>query len=274
MSLRRAALCLPLLIASVTSRAADFPNRNYMPPPTGTSDTYIVTLSANGVLSPSFPGSNHMTGIVYPALSFRRSDEPARFTAPDDGISISFLDNPMFRIGPVFRYQSGRYLSDDRRLFGLRKLNADIESGLFVEYWPLSFIRARLEVRHGFRDDSGFIGDIGVDFVQPYDKFVFSLGPRFTFGDDEYVKRYFGVTPAEAVLNGRVSAYRPDGGLKSVGALAAVTYTWNETWATTGYVGYNRLVGDVADSPIVTRIGSRDQITVGAKLSYSFSFTP
>lgn len=274
MSIRCAALSLPLLAFCSAVQAADAPARAYMPPATGTSDTYIVTLSANGVLSPSFPGSDALTGIVYPSLSFRRSDEPARFSAPDDGISISIIDNPTFRVGPVFRYQSGRYLSDDHRLFGLRKLNADIESGVFVEYWPLSFIRARLEVRHGFRQDSGFVGNVGVDLVEPYQKFTFSLGPRFTFGDDDYAKRYFGVNPLEAALNGRVYPFRPDGGVTSIGALAAVTYTWNETWATTGYVGYNRLIGDVADSPIVTRLGSRDQLTIGAKLSYSFNFTP
>ena len=58
------------------------------------------------------------------------------------------------------------------------------------------------------------------------------------------------------------------------GVTGAVTYQWNESWSTTGYVNYKRLVGDVADSPIVTRIGSANQFTFGAKVSYSFGFTP
>lgn len=262
------------LLAPGLAAAADAPLRPYMPPPAGVSDTYIVTLSANGALVPSFPGSDKVTGIVYPSLNFRRSDEPARFTAPDDGVSISIFDNPTFRVGPVFRYQSGRYRSDDRRLFGLQKLDWDIESGLFFEVWPLSFIRARLEARHGFRGSSGFVGNVGVDVVYPVDRFTFSLGPRLSFGDESYVRRYFGVTPGEAALNGRVFPYRPDGGVTGVGALGAVTYAWNETWATTGYIRYDRLVNDVARSPIVTRIGSRDQYMIGAKVSYSFNFTP
>lgn len=259
-------------LAPTLASAADAPPRFTRPPPAGTSDTYVVTITANGQFTPRFPGSRDLTGVVYPSLSFRRSDEPQRFTAPDDGISISFLDDPSFRIGPVARYQSGRYLEDDRRLFGLRKLNWDVEGGVFAEYWPLSFIRTRLEVRHGFRDGSGFVGNVGVDFLQPYDRFTFSLGPRLTFGDDDYVQRYFGVTPLEAARS-RFTRFRPDGGITSVGLLGAVTYTWNESWATTGYVGYNRLTGDVADSPIVRQIGSRDQLTFGAKLSYSFNFT-
>ena len=48
----------------------------------------------------------------------------------------------------------------------------------------------------------------------------------------------------------------------------------SEQWATTVYAGYDRLVGDAGDSPITRRLGSQDQFTVGARLSYSFAITP
>lgn len=274
MKIRLLALLAPMALCPTLGLAADLNWHEYTPPARGTSDTYIVTLTGNGQFKPSFPGSNKLTGMGYPALSFRRSDEPARFTAPDDGISISFLDTPSVRIGPVVRLESGRYLQDDRRLFGLRKVPWDAEVGAFIEYWPLSFIRARVELRHGTRDGIGFVGNAGIDAVKTYNKFTFSLGPRVTFADDDYVRVYYGVKPFEAALNGRLTPYRPGGGVTSVGALGAVTYAWNETWATTGYVGYNRLVGDAGDSPIVRRFGSENQFTVGASLSYSFSFNP
>lgn len=274
MNLRHAALALLGLVAPGWAMAADMAAGPYTPPPAGTSSIYIVTVSANAALVPSFPGSDRVSGVFYPALSFRRSDEPARFTAPDDGISISVLESPSFRIGPVLRYESGRYYQDDNALRGLRKLPWDVEAGLFVEYWPVTFLRARLEARHGVRGDSGFVGNAGLDFVVPTGKFTFSLGPRLTFGDDDWAFRYFGVTALEATRNSFVFPYRPRGGITSVGGLGSVMYTWNETWATTVYAGYNRLTSDIADSPIVTRIGSRDQYIVGARLSYSFNFTP
>lgn len=239
-----------------------------------TSDTYIVTVNANGVIQPSFPGSDNLTGSVFPSLSYRKVGEPVRFSAPDDGISMSIIDNPTFRAGPVFRFQSGRYLADDNLLYGLRKKKYDVESGLFVEYWPVSFIRARVEIRHGFRSDSGLVGLVGVDYVQPVGKFVFSIGPRIYLGDKRYTDRWYGIRPDEAALNGHVTPYSPGGGLNGAGATAAVTYQWNEQWATTGYVNYKRVTGDAANSPIVTKIGSKDQFTFGAKVSYSFNFTP
>jgi outer membrane protein len=271
----------PLLLAATiltpaVASAADLverraPSMIAAPPP---SSDYIVTVSGDVQLIPSYPGSDRYTGVFYPSLNWRRVGEPERFTAPDDGISITAYETPNFRFGPVARIESGRYLQDDRRLFGLRKVDWDVELGAFAEWWPVDFLRARLELRHGIRDDIGFVGTAGLDFVKRYGQFTFSLGPRLNFAGDDYVRTYFGVSPAEAALNGRVFAYRPNGGITSVGGLGSVTYRWNETWATTVYAGYNRLVGDVADSPIVTRIGSEDQFTVGAGVSYSFNFTP
>ncbi len=273
MKTRLMALIAPMALCPTLGLAADL-MRDYAPPPRGTSDTYIVTLTANGQFKPSFPGSDKLTGFGYPAVSFRRSDEPPRFAAPDDGLSVSFLDTPNFRIGPVARFESGRYLQDDRRLFGLRKIPWDVEPGAFIEYWPVSFLRARVELRHGTRDGIGFVGNAGIDAVGRFGKFTLSLGPRITFADDDYVRTYYGVKPFEAALNGRLTPYRPNGGLTSAGVLGAVTYTWNETWATTGYVGYNRLVSDAGDSPIVRRYGSENQLTIGASISYSFNFNP
>jgi outer membrane scaffolding protein for murein synthesis (MipA/OmpV family) len=270
----------PLLLAAsalipAAAAAADLPSRVpamvAAPPP---SNVYIVTVSGDVQMIPSFPGSDRYTGVFYPSLSWRRAGEPERFTAPDDGISITAFETANLRIGPVARIETGRFLQDDRRLYGLHKVPFDVELGAFLEYWPVDFLRARVELRHGVRDDIGFVGSAGIDFVQRYGRFTFSLGPRLNFADTDYVNTYFGVSPAEAAINGRVFAYRPQGGVTSVGGLGSVTYKWNETWATTGYVGYNRLVGDVADSPIVTRIGSRDQLLVGAGVSYSFNFTP
>ena len=38
----------------------------------------------------------------------------------------------------------------------------------------------------------------------------------------------------------------------------------------TGYAKYDRLLNDAADSPVVRRFGSRDQLSGGAALTYTF----
>jgi outer membrane scaffolding protein for murein synthesis (MipA/OmpV family) len=201
---------------------------------------------------PRFPGSDKLSGVAYPSLNIRRAGEPPRFAAPDDGFSISLYDEiPELRFGPVVRLQGGRYYSDDRRLVGLRKINWSVEPGFFLEYFPVSFIRARIELRYALNGAEGLVGNAGIDFIAPIDRLTLSVGPRIGFGDANYVRRYFGVTPAEAAANVIIPApYRPGADVTTAGVLAAASYQWNENWGTTVYGGYNRLIGDAGRSPI------------------------
>ncbi len=231
---------------------------------------WIVTVKGNLKVGPSYPGSDDLSFFGYPSLSFRRAGTPERFSAPDDGLSFSFLEDSAVRVGVVGRFQGGRYLEDNRELFGLKKIDWAVEPGLFLEYWPVEFLRARAEIRRGFNGHEGFVADLGLDVVQRFGAVTLSAGPRLSLGDDTFTRTYFGVTPLEAALNGQVAAYKPSGGITSVGATAAASYDWSEQWSTTAYVTYERLVGDAADSPIVERFGSENQVGLGLSVSYSF----
>jgi outer membrane protein len=277
MTFRFAALfAVPLALCPALASAADLGSfRTLRSPMMAESETYVVTVTANGQVMPRFPGSDKLTGIPYPSLNIRRAGEPPRFAAPDDGFSISLYEEiPELRFGPVVRVQGGRYYSDDRRLVGLRKINWSVEPGVFVEYFPVSFIRARAELRYALNGAEGLVGNAGVDFIKSIDRFTFSVGPRLGFGDANYLRRYFGVTPPEAAANVIIpSAYRPGADVTMAGVLGAVSYQWNETWGTTVYAGYNRLIGDAGRSPIPRLIGSQDQWTFGGSVSYSFNWT-
>ncbi|MXQ11969.1 MipA/OmpV family protein [Microvirga makkahensis] len=252
--------------ASISAQAAD-PVFTILPEsPSG----WIVTLKGNLRAQPTYPGADDLSFIGYPSFSLRRAGTVERFSAPDDGLSFSFLDDSTLRFGAVGRFVGGRYLEDDRRLLGLNKIKWAVEPGLFVEYWPVDFLRARAEIRHGINGHDGFVADLGLDAVQTFGAFTLSAGPRLSLGDSEFTRTYFGVTPEEAALNGQVEAYRPSGGITSVGATASASYVWSEQWTTTAFVSYRRLVGDAADSPIVRTFGSENQVGLGLTASYSF----
>lgn len=266
------ALLLAALAGGGGARAADMPVAR---PPVFTQveqNLWIVTVTANVQATPSFPGSGSYTAIGYPSVSIRPAGTPARFSAPDDGISLSLYESQFFRIGPTARYVSGRYYGDDRRhLFGLRDAGFAIEPGVFAELYPVSWLRARAEIRHGTLGHHGWVGSLGLDYIQPFDRLQVSIGPRFNFGDSSFARRYFGVSPVEAFVNGRLTAFNPDS-FTTVGGLAAVTYRFDDAWAVTGYVGYNRIVGASGDSPLVRRgFGTPNQFTFGAKVDYSFT---
>ena len=164
-----------------------------------------------------------------------------------------------------------RSLSDDAALIGLRDIPWSIEGGVFIEYWPIiDHLRTRAELRQGFNGRQGFVADLAADWVEKFGHMTLSGGPRLSLADGTYMDTNFGITPAEAIANGGVPAFNPTAGLKSVGIGAALKYDWSDTWATTGFVKYDRLVDDAARSPIVQVLGDKDQFTLGAEVTYSF----
>lgn len=269
-----AAFCA-VLLAGGSAAAADLSDRIAPTQPVFTQvdpNTWIVTVTGNVAASPRYPGASRYTAIGYPSLDIRHAGEPRRFSSPDDGFSFALYDTDLLRLGPTARYVPGRYFGDDQRhLLGFRDARFAIEPGVFAEVYPVSNIRARLELRHGVYGHHGFVGSLGADYILPFDRFQFSIGPRFNFGDATYARKYFGVEPFEAAINGRVTPYRPNS-FYAAGGLAALTYTPNETWAYTVYGGYSRILGDAADSPLVRRpFGNPNQFSLGLKVDYSFA---
>jgi outer membrane protein len=264
-----------VVCGTAAPHAADLSAVLPRPVPTFTQvdpSTWVVTVSGSLQVVPRYPGASDYTAVGYPSLDIRRLGEPRHFSAPDDGFSLSLYDDPVFRIGPTARIVPGRYYGDDRRhLFGFRDARFAIEPGVFAEFYPVSFIRTRVEARQGVYGHHGTVGSVAADYLIPTEKLLFSIGPRFNIGDASFARKYFGVSPAEAALNGRVTPYDPRS-FYSAGVLGAVTYTQNEAWAYTAYAGYTRVLGASGDSPLVRRpFGSPDQFQFGVKLDYSFT---
>lgn len=240
------------------------------------SAKWVVTLSANADVGPSFRGAKRYTFTPYPLASIRRGGQARRPSVPGDGVGLDLLNHDLISLGPVARYRSGRYFADDRKLFGLRKLPWTIEAGLFAEVWPTHNLRARAEVRHGFRKEDGWVVDVGGDFVQPFGQFTFTVGPRMTWASDKSARNTFGVTEYEAALNNLVFpqhglyAFKPEAGIQSGGIATSLAYQVNEQWSATAKASYNRLVGDAGKSPIVRRVGDRNQFNLGLSAAYSF----
>jgi outer membrane protein len=269
-----AASCLAYFIGGeFASRAADLGASAMPPPAPASTEGWIITLRANVALSTAWEGSKSYTGEGYPYISFRRASEPATWSAPDDGFGLPIYETRAFSIGPVARYDSGRYRADDSKLFGIRDVRWTVEPGGYVEFWPIvDTLRAHIEIRHGTDSRDGFVADAAVDYLVHVGQATFAVGPRLSLGDQDFMRRDFGVSAADALQNGVVTPFKPSGGLHSAGIATSVTYDISQTWSTTVYGGYDRLVGDAAHSPLVRKIGTPDQFTAGLTLSYSFGF--
>ncbi len=260
-------------IAASAASAADL-----TPPTPAPVEGWTITLGIGPEVFTSFPGASSVS--IWPTgyISYRRPGEPEPFVSPDDGLGIALLDLPWIKAGPVARFISERTLSggfgsigNNRDFFGLHNIGFTAELGGFLELWPADFIRARFEARYGVSGAQAFDGNIELDVVERYGPWTFSAGPRFRFGDDEFMNAYFSVTPAEAFLNGNVSPYQAHGVLASVGGFGAIKYAFTPAWSATVFGGVNRYVSSAGASPIPNRLGSLNEITAGALVAYTFN---
>ena len=229
-----------------------------------------VTLGLGAQTYPQYPGADSYGAAPLPIISLRRPGQPIAFGSADDGAGFGLLPyESVINFGPAIRFQNKREDQDVGAAVG--DVPFTVEAGGFVELYPSRNFRLRAELRRGIGGHRGWIGSVGADLIiRDEVNYIFSVGPRVRWANNRYNDRYFGVTPATAGATG-LAAFDPDGGVYAVGAMANFTRRLGPKWGLQAYAGYDRLVGDAADSPIVRSFGSRDQFSGGAGLWVEFN---
>lgn len=217
---------------------------------------------------PSFPGSDEFDVGPMVDVSRARGEKPFAFEAPDESFGFAVVKIGGFKLGPVVNWEGTRTASDVGA--ALPKVKFSVEPGLSASYAPSESFRLRGEIRKGVTGHKGWIGMAGADFiVRDGDAWLFSVGPRVTWSDDRYQDAWFSVAPADAAPSG-LPAYDANGGIQAYGATASFLTQLTPRWGLYSYAKYDRLVGDPAHSPVVRQLGSRDQLSGGVGLSYTF----
>jgi outer membrane protein len=233
------------------------------------SDDLRVRVGLGAQVRPEFIGADSTEVAPLGRFNIARGSDPFKFSAPDYSFGIPLVSSGGFSVGPAANIASGRKNSDLDVPVG--KVKTTIEAGAFASYQLTDSLYLRAEALKGLGGHKGVVGTIGADQIwRNGDKYVFSIGPRVLFSDSRYQRAYFGVTPAAALASG-LPAYRPSGGIHGVAAASSMSYQFNPRWGVFGYGRYERLVGDAAKSPIVRELGSRNQLSGGLGLSYTFT---
>jgi outer membrane protein len=233
------------------------------------SDDLRIRAGLGAQIRPEFIGAEDRKLGPLVDIDVARGDDLFRFEAPDDNFAIRLVETEAFAFGPAANIEGSRKPSD----LGLpvSKVKTTVEAGAFAEYLPSETIRVRGELLKGINGHKGLVGSIGADKIwRDGDKYVVSLGPRILISNARYQRAYFGVHPAVALASG-LPVYRPGGGVHALALTSGATYQFNPKWGLFGYARYERLVGDAAKSPIVRAVGSRNQMSAGLGLSYTFT---
>jgi len=231
---------------------------------------WIVTVGGGAQVYPKYPGADELGVNPLVIIDWRREGTPLPFEAPDEGWGFGLLDDDSpVNFGPAVQFQGKRQEEDVGVPVG--DVGFTVEAGAFVEFFPLRNFRLRAEGRRGLGGHDGWVGDLAADLVvRDRDSYVFSIGPRARWSDGSFHDAYFGVTPAVAAATG-LPVFDPDGGFRAIGVAAGLTHMLGSDWGLQAQVGYDRLIGDAADSPIVRAFGSRNQYSAGLGFFYNFS---
>ena len=228
---------------------------------------WTVTAGLGAQIAPKFYGSRDHSIFPLPNFGLRREGRPMPFEAPDDSFGFGILgQDSAFNFGPVGRLVAKREEDDVGAAVG--DVGLTIEAGGFAQAFVGRNFRIRGELRQGINGHGGLVGDISADFIfRDDDNTIFSIGPRAHWADNDFHDAYFGVPAATPGL----AAFNPGSGFYAVGGRAGLTQRLGRNWGLFGYAGYDRLIGDAADSPIVRERGSRDQFSGGAGLFIEFN---
>ena len=238
------------------------------------SKTWDIRLGAGALVRPDYEGSNDYKVSALPLVDVNYRDTVFLHTTTL-GANVFTLRGPgpndKLQFGPLLRYQFGRDADANDVLHGLGDIDAGFELGAFVNYragpWSAGLT--------AFRDISdAYDGGMTVQLKGGY---MYPIGPRLrlrteissTWADDNYTESFFGITALQARRSG-LRQYQAEGGFKDVGLSFGLDYSLTDHWGLSGLLGFKRLLGDAADSPLVEDEGSADQFSAGLLLSYKF----
>jgi MipA family protein len=228
-----------------------------------------VRVGAGAELRPKYVGSDDTSVSPLFHVNIARGTRQFAFSAPDDSPSIAVTSANGLSFGVAGNIEGRRKASDVGA--PVDSIKRTFEAGAFAQYEWHDSLRIRAELLKGIGGHDGLLGTISADKIwRDGDRYVVSLGPRVLFSDGRYQRTYFGVSPAVSLASG-LPTYRPSSGVYAVAVASGITYALNDRWGLFGFARYERLVGDAAKSPIVREFGSRDQLSGGIGLNYTFT---
>jgi MipA family protein len=228
-----------------------------------------VRVGVGAQFRPEYIGADDSNLAPLVHVNIARGTHAFSFGAPDDSPSIALVSSNGFSFGPAGNIEGRRKESDVGAPVG--SVKRTFEVGAFAQYLMGDSFRVRAEMLKGINGHEGLVGSIGADKIwRDGDRYVVSIGPRVLFSDARYQRAYFGVDPVHALASG-LPVYRPGGGVHAVALASGLNYAIDSRWGLFGYARYERLVGDAAKSPVVRAFGSRNQLSAGAGLNYTFT---
>ena len=224
------------------------------------------TVGAAVIAGRKYQGSDERRTLLVPLLDYQWKS--GWFAGTTNGLGYDFSKRPEMNYGVRLTADLGRSESRSPALLGLGNADVRPEIGVFYNYSLSQSLALTSSLRYGSGNDrNGLVVDVGAAYslvLAP--QWRLGLGVSATVANANYMRSYFGVTPAQSASSG-YAPYTAGAGVRDVRASAALTYSVNPRVAITTVVSASSLQGDAKDSPITRKRSSATGI-VG--VSYAF----
>jgi len=284
---------LAALLFSTTALAQDQP-----PPPDPLSqgpddpavptafDGDYLTVGVGATYGPGYEGSNSY--VVSQIVGVMGRLGGITITPRPSGLAADFINDKQdakvsFALGPVarFRFDRNKQIRDPV-VYALGTRDVAFEVGgtagvsvnrLTNPYDTLSFsVDVRWDVAGAYK---GNVIQPTVTYATPLSTGIAAaLTLHAEHVDDKYAHYYFDVTPAGSAASG-LPVYTARGGWKSAHATLVGFFDLDGDLTNGGFAvvtgfSYARMLGNIADSPVIAIRGDKDQFTFGGGLAYTF----
>jgi outer membrane scaffolding protein for murein synthesis (MipA/OmpV family) len=257
-----AALCATLAATAVSAAAQDDPPAEWS-----------FTLGAGAMYAPDYEGSDEYEVSPVPLIDVSWRDRVRLTTIDGIGLFASPLKMESLSLDLGVQYEFGRSDDDNDALKGLGDLDGGAVGVVRLGY-EIGDIGLALEIARDISGDRNGLAataeaEYGIDLFSG--RGWFSVTPHLTWADGEYMDNSFGITKAQAERSARGYApYDAEAGFKDAGIALGLAYRITDSIQVMGQIDYARLLGDAADSPLVGREGSADQVSGVLGVSYSW----
>lgn len=245
-------------------------------------------ITAGAGITPEFEGSRKYQGIPYISadIKYKRTTLEVRGLGARLDV-LSNFGNGMFYGGPAINFRLPRDPKDLGKVGDpvrfLDKVDFDTQGGGFLgvkfggnENGQGQF---RLETT-ALAGKNGFEAKFNAGYMLlRNEKFFADVNAGLTYGNEEAIRTYFGITAAEAARSG-LTTYTPGSCIKSIDNAITLGYQFSKRWSLVANANYSYLVGDAGKSPLIKgrltgtdefkAAGTRSQLTAGIGIGWSF----
>lgn len=215
---------------------------------------------------PNYKGSDSYGLRVLPLIDIGYKNI---WTLQGTKLRVNVLSNEVLKLGPMVNYRFGRNQDSSPELAGMGNTSGTLQLGAFAEF-QMGMVMASAEFRQalGGKQGSEAVFILGNGLYRD-DKWLVVVGLRGIWNNKTHTQTNYGVDEVQALATG-YDVTQMSSGFSDLGLNFIARYQLSDKSRIESIVGYSRILGSAADSPIVKLEGSANQAILGVGLRYSF----